>query len=63
LEKGTTHGSAYNYDSHVPLLFYGWNIPAQTVNTLVYITDIAPTIADLLKIAEPSASIGIPLIR
>jgi len=63
LEQGTTHGSAYNYDSHVPMLFYGWHIPAQTVNTLVYITDIAPTIADLLKIAEPSASIGIPLIK
>ncbi|MBI1937556.1 MAG: alkaline phosphatase family protein [Ignavibacteriales bacterium] len=62
-EKGTNHGSEYSYDTHVPLLFYGWNIPKQTVNAPVFIVDIAPTIADLLKISEPSASIGIPLIK
>jgi predicted AlkP superfamily pyrophosphatase or phosphodiesterase len=61
--KGTTHGSIYNYDTHVPLIFYGWHIPKQTVNTPVYVIDIAPTIADLIKITEPSASIGIPLIK
>lgn len=59
----TTHGSAYNYDTHVPLIFYGWHIPQQTVNSPVYIVDIAPTIASLLGIQEPSASIGVPLIE
>lgn len=59
---GTTHGSSYNYDRHVPLIFYGWNIPKQTVNTQVYTVDIAATICNLLKIQEPSACIGIPLI-
>ena len=63
MEKGTTHGSMYNYDTHVPLIFFGWHIPTQTINTPVYITDIAATIAYLLKITEPSASIGIPLIK
>ncbi|MFZ2323590.1 MAG: alkaline phosphatase PafA [Ignavibacteriaceae bacterium] len=63
MERGTTHGSSYNYDTHAPLIFYGWHIPTQTINTPVYITDIAATIADLLKITEPSASIGIPLIK
>lgn len=63
MEKGTTHGSSYNYDTHAPLIFYGWHIPAQTINTPVYITDIAVTIANLLKIQEPSAAIGIPLIK
>lgn len=62
-DKGTQHGSAYNYDTHVPLLFYGWGIPAKTVNDPVYVIDIAATIADLLKIPEPNASIGIPLIK
>jgi hypothetical protein len=62
-EKGTTHASQYSYDTHVPIIFYGWKIPAQTIITPVYIVDIAPTIADLLKIMEPSASIGIPLIK
>lgn len=63
LGAGTTHGAQYTYDTHVPILFYGWHIPAQTINTPVYITDIAPTIADLLKITEPDGCIGIPLIK
>jgi predicted AlkP superfamily pyrophosphatase or phosphodiesterase len=62
-EKGTTHGSAYSYDTHVPLIFYGWHVPQQTVNAPVYTVDIAATIANLLKIMEPSACIGIPLIK
>jgi predicted AlkP superfamily pyrophosphatase or phosphodiesterase len=62
-EKGTTHSSPYSYDTHVPMIFYGWHIPAQVVNIPVYTIDIAATIADLLKITEPSASIGIPLIK
>ena len=61
--EATTHGAIYNYDTHVPLIFYGWHIPEQTVNTPVYVVDIAPTIADLLKIQEPSASMGIPIIK
>lgn len=63
LNRGTTHGAPYSYDTHVPVLFYGWHVPKQTVNTPVYIVDIAATIADLLKITEPSGSIGIPLIK
>ena len=63
LGAGTTHGAQYAYDTHVPMIFYGWHIPAQIVNTPVYIIDIAPTIADLLKIAEPDACIGIPLLK
>ncbi len=63
LKKGTTHGAPYSYDTHVPMLFYGWHVSKQTVNTPVYIVDIAATVADLLKITEPSACIGIPLIK
>ncbi len=63
MKKGTTHGTGYSYDTHVPLLFYGWHIPKQTINTPVYTVDIAPTIADLLRITEPNGCIGIPLIK
>jgi predicted AlkP superfamily pyrophosphatase or phosphodiesterase len=63
LGAGTTHGAQYAYDTHVPVLFYGWHIPAQTVNAPVYTVDIAPTIADLLKITEPDGSMGIPLLK
>ena len=63
LERGTTHGTSYTYDTHIPLIFYGWRIPKQEVNEKVFIVDIVPTIANLLKIAEPNACIGVPLIK
>lgn len=63
LEKGTTHSSSYSYDTHAPLIFYGWKIPSATINNPVYIVDIAPTIANLLKISLPNSSIGIPIIK
>ena len=57
-ERGTTHGSWNPYDSHIPLLWYGWNVKAGSTSDEVYMTDIAPTIAALLHIQMPSASIG-----
>ncbi len=63
ISKGTSHGTYYSYDTHVPMLFYGWHIPVQTINKPVVIIDIAPTIADLLKITEPDGCYGIPLIK
>lgn len=60
-KTGTTHGSGFNYDTHVPLLFFGKGIkPGETLQKTV-ITDIAPTISALLGISFPSASIGNPL--
>jgi predicted AlkP superfamily pyrophosphatase or phosphodiesterase len=60
-KKGTTHGSPYPYDTHVPLLFYGRGIkPGRSVEK-VGIGDIAPTIATMLGIGLPSGSTGIPL--
>jgi len=59
--KGTTHGSTYSYDTHVPFLLYGWGIkPGQTLRR-TRIADIAPTICALLGILEPSACIGDPV--
>ncbi|HUR12548.1 MAG TPA: alkaline phosphatase PafA [Flavitalea sp.] len=55
---GTTHGSWYPYDAHIPLLFYGWNIKPGKTNREVYMTDIAPTLAALLKIQMPSGTVG-----
>jgi predicted AlkP superfamily pyrophosphatase or phosphodiesterase len=59
----TTHGTAYSYDTHVPLLFYGWGVSKQEINDPVYTIDIAPTISNLIKITEPSGCIGKPLIK
>ncbi len=56
--KGTDHGVAYSYDSHIPLLWYGKNIPKGKSNNEKYMTDIAPTIAAMLHIQMPSGSVG-----
>ncbi|MFT7030374.1 MAG: putative AlkP superfamily pyrophosphatase or phosphodiesterase [Marinoscillum sp.] len=60
--KGTSHGSSYNYDTHVPLLFFGTNVASGKTDRKTYITDIAPTIASLLQIPFPDAAmIGQPI--
>lgn len=61
--KGTSHSTKYSYDTHVPLIFYGWHIPKVTINDPVYIVDIAPTVANLIGINEPDGCIGIPLFK
>ncbi|WP_138431509.1 alkaline phosphatase PafA [Fodinibius saliphilus] len=53
---GTSHGSPYNYDTHVPLLFYGWNVPQGSTGRKTVIPQIAPTISTMLNIALPSGS-------
>ncbi|MFA3782239.1 alkaline phosphatase family protein [Melioribacteraceae bacterium 4301-Me] len=61
--NAATHGTSYNYDTHVPLIFFGWNVPSMTVSKQVFVVDIAPTISNLLGIDEPDACYGIPLIE
>ena len=55
---GTTHGSWNPYDSHIPLLWYGWGIPKGQTHRTVYMTDIAPTVSALLHIQMPSGCVG-----
>lgn len=55
---GSSHGSPYSYDTHVPMIFYGKGINSGESTERVEITDIAPTISALLGISFPSASIG-----
>jgi hypothetical protein len=55
---GTTHGSSYPYDTHVPLLWYGWKVKPGESFDPVSITDIAPTLAAMLRIMEPNGSTG-----
>tara|TARA_B100000809_G_scaffold191596_1_gene190299 strand:- start:4626 stop:6263 length:1638 start_codon:yes stop_codon:yes gene_type:complete len=55
---GTSHGSGYSYDAHIPLLFYGNGIKRGVSKKKYEITDIAPTIANLLRIEAPNSSTG-----
>lgn len=60
-EKGTTHGAAYGYDTHVPLLFYGFGIKKGESVKPTYITEIAPTISILLNNPFPNGCFSKPL--
>jgi predicted AlkP superfamily pyrophosphatase or phosphodiesterase len=61
--KGTSHGSAYSYDSHVPLLWFGAQIPKKEVFRVVEITDIVPTLAHFMNVAFPSSVTGKPILE
>ncbi|MEO6669018.1 MAG: alkaline phosphatase PafA [Ferruginibacter sp.] len=58
LTSGTEHGAMYNYDTHIPLLWYGWKIKPGRSNRETFMTDVAPTIAAILKIQMPNGSVG-----
>jgi predicted AlkP superfamily pyrophosphatase or phosphodiesterase len=59
--QGTTHGSPYTYDTHVPILFFGNGIKKGASVRYHAITDIAPTISALLNIKFPSGCTGQPV--
>ena len=55
---GSTHGSWNPYDARIPLLWYGWGIKPGATSREIHMTDIAPTLAALLKIQSPNGSVG-----
>jgi predicted AlkP superfamily pyrophosphatase or phosphodiesterase len=60
---GTSHGTGYTYDTHVPILFYGWHVPKGESSRYATITDIAPTLSMMLDIKLPSGATGQPLVE
>jgi len=50
---GTGHGTAHEYDRHIPIVFMGEGIKPGTYETECGPEDIAPTIAHLLGLAFP----------
>jgi hypothetical protein len=59
--SGTTHGTPYSYDTHIPLIFMGPGIKPGTYVRPVVLNDLAPSLATLLEIETPSGSMGRPL--
>jgi predicted AlkP superfamily pyrophosphatase or phosphodiesterase len=55
------HGSPWRYDTHVPIIFAGPGIDAQTVHRLVHPVDVAPTIGAFLGMSPPASAQGSPL--
>lgn len=60
-KTGTTHGSPWSYDTHVPVLFHGAPFKPGRYADAFNITDIAPTLCAALGINEPAGSIGKPM--
>lgn len=57
----TGHNSPYEYDSHIPLIWYGWTASRASVTRSVSVRDIAVTLSVLCKVPLPNAADGDPL--
>jgi len=57
----STHGAPWRYDSFVPVMFAGAGLTPTTSSRAITPYDIAPTLANLLGVKQPSAAIGQPL--
>jgi len=64
-KDGTSHGTPFSYDTHVPVIFYGRGIRAGRYDENIRVADIAPTLAALLGVNTPSGSVGrvLPVIE
>jgi predicted AlkP superfamily pyrophosphatase or phosphodiesterase len=60
--KETTHGSVWNYDSQVPLLFWGSAFRPGVYFSQCQPIDLAATLAATLGLSQPSGSQGSPLV-
>lgn len=60
---GTSHSTWNPYDAHIPLVFMGWNVKPGQTSTPTYITDIAPTICQMLHIQMPDACVGNAILK
>tara|TARA_B100001750_G_scaffold189137_1_gene158953 strand:- start:557 stop:820 length:264 start_codon:yes stop_codon:yes gene_type:complete len=58
---GASHGTPYDWDSHVPIIFAGNRIQRKTVLKGIMTVDFAPTIAAKLGLEIPSNIDGKPL--
>jgi hypothetical protein len=59
--KGTSHGSAFNYDTHVPLLWSGKGVQKMEIFRNIEIVDIAATLTHLLNLQRSGAMTGCPI--
>ncbi len=62
-KSGTTHGAAFSYDTHIPVMFFGAGFKPGRYADEFNITDIAPTLCAALRMNEPAGSIGKPLVK
>ncbi|WP_017220426.1 alkaline phosphatase family protein [Moritella dasanensis] len=58
LTIASTHGSPWRYDTHVPVIFAGYNVKSQIISRNITPYDIAPTLSNILGINLPSGATG-----
>jgi hypothetical protein len=58
LPRKVTHFTVYNYDSHVPVMFFGPGIKPGVYREEIEVNDIAPTLATFLDVERPSGAFG-----
>jgi predicted AlkP superfamily pyrophosphatase or phosphodiesterase len=63
LVVASTHGSPWNYDTHVPIVFVGSGMQPGVVQRPVQTVDVAVTLAAFLGIKMPSGAVGEPLVE
>ncbi len=56
--SGSNHGTPYNYDTHVPLLWYGVGVTPGVRTERVGVDDLVPTLARILGITAPPLAEG-----
>jgi predicted AlkP superfamily pyrophosphatase or phosphodiesterase len=61
IKGGSGHGSPWSYDTHVPLLFYGYGVEKGVSSGLTNVEDIVPTIATILGVQTPMGCSGVPI--
>jgi hypothetical protein len=57
-DSGTTHGTPYDYDNHVLLVWFGLGVPPGKRTERVDADEIAPTLAALLGVPRPPQAAG-----
>jgi len=58
LTVASTHGSPWQYDTYVPIVFAGAGLDARKVSRKVYTVDIAPTLSSYIGSKPPSGAVG-----
>lgn len=56
--SGTSHGTPFNYDSHVPVIFMGAGIKPGHYYEKIAVNDIAPTLSAIVGVDQPDGSVG-----
>lgn len=57
-DAGTTHGTPWDYDTHVPQVWVGAGVPRGVRTERVGVDDLAPTLAGLLGVSAPPEAAG-----